>query len=152
LEFDKECRDCQQKERNERKNADRPLAIIRQRAAQAAHDAGASTDFFMIQMNYQGLVEDFRIRLENKAVCCGCGHAFINERDIQIDHILPPRHAQDWARLHTRNPRLFCGSCNRTKGKKSFVQWLDDQEGARLSNLTSQPPPPPDVEQGSFDF
>jgi len=27
------CKDCEQKERNERKNVDRPLAIVRQRAA-----------------------------------------------------------------------------------------------------------------------
>jgi hypothetical protein len=30
---------------------------------------------------------------------------------------------------------LGCGSCNRTKGKKPFAIWLDEQEGARLSNL-----------------
>jgi hypothetical protein len=147
--FHKLCRDCEQIERNEKKNADRPLAIIKGRAATAAHDAGASTDFFMVQMNYRGLIEDFRIRLEDNAVCCGCGHGFMNERDIQIDHILPPRHAQDWARLHTRNLRLFCASCNRAKGKKSFSQWLDDQELARLSNLASKDSPTQEAFRGT---
>jgi hypothetical protein len=61
--------------------------------------------------------------------------SFLNERDVQLEHIEPPRHPQDWARLHARNIRVLCGSCKRTKGRDPFAEWLDDQEGARLSNL-----------------
>ena len=75
--------------------------------------------------------------MTDEGLCKGCGHEFLNERDMQIEHIEPPRPqiAPDWARLHARNLRLCCGSCNRTKGQKPFAQWLDEQEGARLSNL-----------------
>lgn len=89
----------------------------------------------MTQMNYRALVPLLRAMMTPEGLCLACGHAFVNERDIQIEHIEPPRDDKDWARLHARNLRLCCGSCNRTKGKKSFLEWLDEQEGARLSNL-----------------
>jgi hypothetical protein len=129
------CRDCEQKARNEKKNADRPLAIVRQRAAAAATKAGVPFQFMWVQMNYRGLVPYMRAAMSPEGVCLCCGHPFQNERDIQIEHIEPPRGEQDWDRLHARNLRLGCGSCNRTKGKKPFATWLDEQEGARLSNL-----------------
>ncbi len=148
--FDPVCRDCRQKVRNEKKNADRPLSIIKGRAAQAAHKAETSTEFFWTQMNYRGLVPLMRILMSEDGRCLSCGHPFVNERDIQIEHIEPPRHHQDWARLHARNLRLFCGSCNRTKSDKSFVEWLDEQEGARRSNL--EPPPNPyGIQTNLFD-
>ena len=136
--FNPICRDCEQKDRNERKNIDRPLAIIRGRAATAAHKAGVDTEFFMTQMNYLGLVPLMRALMSDEGRCLNCGHAFLNERDIQIEHIEPPRDDQDWARLHARNLRLFCGSCNRVKSNKPFIQFLDEQEQARLSNLESR--------------
>jgi 5-methylcytosine-specific restriction endonuclease McrA len=145
------CRDCQQKERNERKNADRPLAIIRGRAATAAHKAGASTEFFMTEMNYHGLVPLMRILMGDEGRCLNCGHAFVNERDIQIEHIRPARHSQDWARLHARNLRLFCGSCNRTKSDRPFDDWLDEQEDARLSNRKGQEKPVYDDQLSLFN-
>jgi len=157
-QFDKECRDCQQKERNEIKNADRPLAIIKQRAAQAAHKAGTSTEFFMTQMNYGALVPLLRGMMGEDGICLSCGHPFVNERDIQIEHILPPRYEKDWARLHARNTRLFCGSCNRSKSDKPYGEWLDTQEGARLSNLESKDrpgifvEPSADPRQFGFEF
>jgi hypothetical protein len=129
------CRDCEQKARNERKNADRPRAIIEQRAASAASKAGVSRKFFWTQMNYRSLVPEFRGLMTPEGLCKGCWHQFLHERDVQIEHIEPPRFPLDWARLHARNLRLCCGSCNRTKGQKPFSQWLDEQEGARLSNL-----------------
>lgn len=139
------CKDCEQIVRNEKKNADRPLAIIKQRAAAAATKASASTEFFWVQMNYRSLVSELRGLMSPEGLCKGCGHQFLSERDIQIEHIEPPRHPHDWANLHTRNIRLCCGSCNRTKSKKSFQTWLDEQELARLSNLqqpTERTPPP----------
>lgn len=129
------CRDCEQKARNEKKNADRPLTIVKQRAAAAASNAGVSRELFWTQMNYRALVPELRALITPEGLCKGCGHEFLNERDIQIEHIEPPRFSLDWARMHARNLRLCCGSCNRTKGKKPFAQWLDEQEGARLSNL-----------------
>jgi 5-methylcytosine-specific restriction endonuclease McrA len=136
-EFNPVCKACEQKERNERKNADRPFAIIQNRAAIAAHKAGTSREFFMVTMNYQSLVPVLRALMGHEGVCQGCGHSFLNERDIQIEHLAPPRNDQDWARLHARNIRLFCASCNGTKSDTPFETWLDEQEDARLSNLTS---------------
>lgn len=85
-------------------------------------------------MNYQSLVPLLRALMTDEGRCQGCGHEFVNERDIQIEHCEPPQHPQDWARLHTRNLRLFCASCNNSKGKKPFSKWLDDEEERRLSN------------------
>jgi HNH endonuclease len=146
--FSPTCRDCEQKERNERKNEDRPIAIMRQRAATAARKAKVSVDFYWTQMNYAAFVPVLRAMMTAEGKCIGCGHPFLNERDIQIEHLEPPRKEihPDWARLHARNLRLACGSCNRTKGQKPFNQWLDEQEGARLSNLkepTQKPPEQP---------
>jgi len=136
VRFHPVCRDCEQKERNEKKIADRPKAIIEQRARSLASKLGVSFDFVWIQLNYRALVPVLRAMMTSEGLCQGCGHGFLNERDIQIEHLEPPRSDQDWARLHARNLRLGCGSCNRTKGQKPFAQWLDEQEGARLSNLT----------------
>lgn len=133
--FSPNCRDCEQKKRNEKKNADRPLAIIENRARTAARNAGESFEFFWVQMNYRALVPELRALMTTEGLCQCCGHQFLNERDIQIEHCEPPRAYNDWARLHARNLRLACGSCNRTKGQKPFSEWLDEQEGARLSNL-----------------
>jgi hypothetical protein len=76
-------------------NADRVLAIIEQPAATAGHKAGVSTEFFVTQMNYRELVP-IMCELVNRGSCQGCGHSFVNERDIQIEHDFPPRHVQDW--------------------------------------------------------
>jgi len=133
--FRARCKACEQKNRNETKNSDRPRSIIEQRARAAASKAGESLEFFWTQMNYQSLVPMLRAMLTPEGLCCGCGHEFLNERDIQIEHCEPPRHAKDWARLHTRNLRLFCASCNGAKTKKPFAEWLDEQEDARLSHL-----------------
>jgi hypothetical protein len=150
--FASRCKDCEQKLQNEKKNADRARAIIEQRAKTAARKAGESREFFWTQMNYRSLVPVLRALMTDEGLCQGCGHEFVNERDIQIEHCEPPRFPQDWARLHTRNLRLACGSCNRTKSQKRFADWLDEQEGARLSNLKqpSTKPPPREPIQGQL--
>jgi hypothetical protein len=152
--FSPTCRDCEQKLRNEKKNADRPKAIIEQRARTAASKVGKSFNFFWIEMNYRSLVPVLRAMMSEEGSCQACGHAFVNERDIQIEHCEAPRVADDWARLHARNLRLTCGSCNRTKGNKPFSQWLDEQEGARRSHLTENKQQPElQMRQTSmFDF
>jgi len=60
--------------------------------------------------------------------------------------LLPPRDRQDWARLHVRNLRICCGACNNTKGTKALSDWLDEQEGARRSNLENPEKPEEVVE------
>jgi hypothetical protein len=135
LSFSPRCRDCEQKLRNEKKNADRPRAVIEQRTRTAAAKAAVNFDFVWTQLNYRALVPVLRAMMTQEGLCQCCGHQFLHERDIQIEHLEPPRFEKDWARLHARNLRLSCGSCNRTKGKKPYAEWLDEQEGARLSNL-----------------
>lgn len=155
--FSSVCRDCEQKTRNEKKNADRPRAIIEKRAAAAATKAGVSKQFFIMDMNYRALIPILRAFMGDDALCLGCGHSFVNERDIQIEHWYPPRFQRDWALLHTRNLRFTCASCNGTKAHKPPLQWLDEQEGARLSNLqqpsSDMPPASPKLAQASlFDW
>ena len=66
--------------------------------------------------------------------CTCCGHSFLNERDIQIEHREPPRFKNDLAREHACNLGLLCASCNGTKGDKPYAQWLDEQQDIRESN------------------
>lgn len=132
--FDPRCRFCQQKERNERKNEDRPTAIVRDRAATRAHKAGVSVEFFMVNMNYRALIPDLRTALSGEGLCHNCGEAYAGQGDVHIEHIRPPRDERDWERLHARNLRLLCGSCNRVKGRKEFDPWLEEMEAARLAN------------------
>lgn len=143
IRFGRVCRDCEQRQRNEKKNADRPKAIIEGRTRIAAAKAGVSFEFFWVQMNYQALVPLMRAMMTPDALCPCCGHRFLNERDIQIEHCDPPRSVQDWTRLHHRNLRFICGSCNNTKGKKPFLQWLEEQELARISHQKQSTNPPP---------
>jgi len=150
--FNRICKSCEQKERNERKNVDRPLAIIENRAAARATLLGVSRAFMWINMNWRALVAPMRGMMTPEGLCLGCGHPFVNERDIQIDHIEPPRYPQDWAREHARNLMLGCGSCNRVKSNRPFAVHLDDQEHARLSNETNRDDQPRQPEQpGLFD-
>ena len=146
------CKACEQKHRNEKKNANRPLAVIESRASAAANRLRVSREFIMVQMNYRSLVLSVAALLNPEALrpgdepapdalCPCCGHTFRGERDIQIEHIAAPRHDKDWAREHARNLRFICGSCNGTKGAKGYEECLDEQEDARLSNL-EQPSKP----------
>jgi hypothetical protein len=158
VHFDPICRDCQQRERNERKNDDRPKAIIENRAAERASKAGVPKAFFMVNMNWNSLIPEFRAMMSGEGRCTSCGHPFLHERDIQLEHREPPRSPTDWARHHARNIGIFCASCNNPKRNKPYAQWLDEQEECRLSNEAagSLPPgavsvaPVPGVVQGSL--
>jgi 5-methylcytosine-specific restriction endonuclease McrA len=79
---------------------------------------------YLVNMNWAALVPILRAMLDTDGRCLDCGHRFVNERDVQIEHIEPPRTAGDWAREHARNLRLACQSCNGTKGQKPFAAWL----------------------------
>jgi hypothetical protein len=142
--FSPDCRECETKQRNERKIQDRPLWILRERAKDYATKYGVSFDFLWINMNWRALVPPFRaVMTDEEALCTSCGHAYDNERDIQIEHVCPPRNKTDYARLHARNITLRCGSCNRTKSGTPYEAWLDRQEEARLSNEGSPSFSPP---------
>lgn len=132
--FNRLCKDCEQIERNEGKNEDRALSIIDRRAATHARIAGVPKEFFWVNLNYAALVPQMRAMMTPEGRCLSCGHEFLSERDIQIEHREPPRFPQDWARKHARNLGLMCASCNDGKTNKPYSIWLDEQEGARLSN------------------
>jgi hypothetical protein len=133
-EFDLECRACQQKARNIQKNTDRARAIIEGRASVRARELGVTREHLLVRMNWNSLVPILRALMTPEGRCVSCGHVFINERDIQIEHREPPRHDHDWARESARNIGFLCCSCNRAKSNKPFPFWLDEQEDARLSN------------------
>lgn len=88
-------------------------------------------------MNYRALVPVLRALMTDEGLCQCCGHEFLNERDIQIEHLEPPRTSNDWARLHARNLRLACASCNGGKGRTPYSEWLDEQEDTRVSNTAA---------------
>ena len=154
-EFRRICKSCEQIERNENKNEDRPLALMRARTTSHAHRLGVPFHFLWVNMNWRARVPVFRAMQSPEGRCLDCGHRFENERDIQIEHREPPRHPQDWARQHTRNLGLGCKSCNGTKTDKPFAVWLDEQEDARLSNeahrIATDPPPPAVAVQLTFE-
>ncbi len=136
IHFDPLCKDCQQIERNEKLNEDRPLNIIERRTSSHARSLGVPKQFLWVNMNWNSLVPEMRALMTDDGKCRSCGHPFRNERDIQIEHREPPRRefGVDCAREHARNLGIFCQSCNNTKGDKPYALWLDEQEEARLSN------------------
>jgi hypothetical protein len=144
------CRACEQIQRNERKNEDRPFDIIRKRAKAHATKYGVTTDFMWITMNYQSLVPVFRALCSDEGLCNSCGHEFENERDIQLEHRCPPRGVNDYARLHARNIGIYCGSCNNGKKAMPYDEWLDKEEEIRLSNEVGRKSEPP-IQRSFFD-
>ena len=84
-----------------------------------------SVDFFWEDMNYKALVAAFRGTL--RSGCRGCGVAFRTEADVCLIHLVPPRHAQDWARLHACNVGLFCGACAQEVATQTYGAWLDSR-------------------------
>ena len=133
--FDPDCRACQQKARNEAKNEDRPRAIIERRARAMAAKCGTTFDFFWEKLGWKSLVPIYRALTTDPGACCqSCFQGFDHERDIQIEHFLPPRGLDDWARHSARNLRFLCTNCNRVKGTKDPETWLDEEEGARIAN------------------
>lgn len=137
-DFDHDCKACQQVERNKQKNLDRARSIIENRAATRAREIGVSKPFMLVDMNWNSLVPQMRVLMTDEGRCVSCGHAFRNERDIQIEHREPPRFRGDLARESARNIGFLCQSCNVTKQNKAHSEWLDDQEAARLSNTESR--------------
>jgi hypothetical protein len=132
--FSPVCRDCEQKARNEKKNADRPKAIIEQRARSAAAKASTGFDFFWTAMNYRALVPVLRAMMTPEGLCQGCGHKFMNERDIQIETLGSPTHRKGLGALARSKSSARLRFVQSNQGKKLFAEWLDEQEGARKSN------------------
>lgn len=139
-EFDPICKACQQRLRNEKKNADRPREILDRRAAAWANQLGVAKEFLWVDMGWRTLVPLLRAMMTSEGLCPSCGHPFDHERDIQIEHHEPPRSDDDWARHSARNLGILCQCCNATKGDQPFADWLDDQEEARKSNGGSGTP------------
>jgi hypothetical protein len=131
--FHSKCRTCEQTERTGTKNDDRARALVESRATTRARKSKVTKQFVMEDLNYESLIAPMRAFMGDDGLCNNCGHAFLGERDIQLEHREPPRHDQDWARLHARNIGFSCGSCNRPKTNKTYVVWLDEEEDARLS-------------------
>jgi hypothetical protein len=102
---------------------DGSTAAVWQEAIAAARAADVSVNFFWEDMNYKALVACFRGTLESG--CPGCGVAFRTEADVYLIHLVPPRHAQDWARLHARNVGLLCGACAQAVTTQTYGAWLD---------------------------
>jgi hypothetical protein len=125
------CRDCEQTRRTDAKNTDRGAHLIRQRASKRAHAIGVTTDFVLHDLGWITLVPVMRAMLSDPDALCHCGHAFLNERDIQLEHRKPPRTSDDYARHHARNIAIACGSCNQTKRNTGYADWLDKCEDAR---------------------
>ena len=133
------CKACEQIERDKKKNADRAKAIIEARAAQRAREKEGGTKKDLLEkFNWEDLIPMMREYLKPGARCPRCRHAFRNERDIQIEHIFPPRGRDDWSREHRTNLMFLCQSCNSAKGNKPPDQWLDESEATRLSNEYDQ--------------
>jgi hypothetical protein len=137
------CKACEQTERNERKNEDRPFAIMRKRAQTHASKYGVTTEFMWITMNYQSLVPIFRALCSAEGLCNSCGHKFDDEKDVQLEHRCPPRRLNDYARLHARNIGIYCSSCNNGKKAIPYDEWLDKEEDIRLSNESGRKSEPP---------
>jgi len=135
IRFKPLCRACEQIIRNRNKNEDRPRAIIERRARDLAQRCGVAFEFVWDRLGWCSLVPQYRAHITDPDACCpSCFEKFDNERDIQIDHIFPPRRLKDWARHSARNLRFLCTNCNRTKGAKDFGQYLDDEESATVAN------------------
>jgi hypothetical protein len=128
------CKDCELEEKHKRKNEDRALWIVTERTRYYARKYGLSFDFMFKEMNFQSLVPGMRAMMTPEASCTNCGHAFDSEPDIQFDHNSPPRHDNDYARIHARNITLRCASCNGGKSDTPYDDWLDQEEMRRLSN------------------
>lgn len=127
------CKVCEQTNHDRLKNQDRARILIENRCRDWASRLGCSKEFLWSQMNWRSLVPVLRALMTDEGLCQSCGHPFRSERDIQIEHIEPPRHRQDWARHHAANLRLMCGSCNNGKNDQPFATWLDEREANRLS-------------------
>jgi len=115
---------------------------LKERARDHAAKHGLSFEFMWVNMNWRSLVTMARAMMTDEALCSSCGHGFDNERDIQIEHRNPPRFRGDTTRIHARNIGFSCASCNRAKSNMDYDDWLEQQEGARLSNeadLTRKP-------------
>lgn len=135
--FAADCLDCQQKQRNKRKNKDRALWIIKERAQDYARKYGISSKFIWVNMNWRALVAPFRGFMTPEGLCVSCGHKFDSDQDIQLEHREPVRTFPDkidTGRIHARNIAISCASCNRRKSNIPYAEWLDREEEARISN------------------
>jgi hypothetical protein len=109
--------------------------IIDRRAAQLAQTLGVSKEFMLVDMNWRSLALWVRALLSGG--CCSSCASKVEPEDICFEHVEPPRHSRDWERYHARNFYLVCRACAETRGSKSYHEWLDEQEAARLARSSA---------------
>jgi hypothetical protein len=107
------------------RDVDRARTIIEKWARPLAERAGKSFEFFWLEMNYPALVPSMRAAIWDEGCCPNCGRKFINEDDIKIAFMEPPRSETDFERLHAKNVWLICDWCNRRKGETPWQEWIE---------------------------
>jgi hypothetical protein len=124
------CKTCEQTIRVDNKNEDRATDIVDKFAARMASRAGTTKQFMLDEMNLRRLVPDVDTMLRHG--CHYCGEA-VTIDEVEFDHIEPLRNAPpgDLARYHVANVRPADKNCNRFKGGKTFVRFLEENEDAR---------------------
>jgi 5-methylcytosine-specific restriction endonuclease McrA len=71
-------------------------------------------------MSIGSLIDDEKIKMKSSRQCCYCG----KECELTIDHLIPQ--ARGGAESGD-NAVWSCQSCNSSKGKKDFLDWMEDQ-------------------------
>jgi hypothetical protein len=129
-EFDTSCRFHQETKRHQDKSENLALHILTRRADDLARKTHTSRQWILHDkrgpcwIRLLPLLDAF---LRQHAGCLNCGRPFEGTRDVQFDHIHPPRFPDDWARHHARNIRILCGSSNNGKRQKDDDVWIDEQ-------------------------
>lgn len=131
--FRRQCRACEQSERDDRKNENRALLKITASARSHARHWNVTADELLFDLGWAQLEDWVAAAIGGKAKCINCLHSFLGPDDVQIDIRDPVRHADDTARMHVRNVGPLCRSCNIRKSGKPYSQWLDEEEQARQS-------------------
>ena len=162
--IDPSCRFHKESKRHEDKHADLAWHILKSRAGNLARRTGTTLHFVLHDprgpcwIRLLPLLKAFLAQhADEDANCTSCGKRFSREtRDVQLDHIHPPRELPngepDWARHCARNIRILCGSCNNGKSQKPDDVWIDEQyrwqcldvnraEEQRLAIQQQAPPP-----------
>jgi len=107
------------------RDVDRARTIIEKWARALAERAGKSFEIFWLEMNYPALVPSMRAAIWDEGCCPNCGRKFINEEDIKIAFMEPPRSETDLERLHAKNVWLICDWCERRKGETPWQEWIE---------------------------
>lgn len=136
-DYDADCKLWQQTRRVAEKNEDEATRIVETKARRIVNNANKTPGpkitlaFVIGGLNYKSLILMVRAAKAwpDESFCPNCGSLCKPE----FDHREPPRHARDWARLHARNIGPLDHECNSGKNAVPYAEWLDLEEGKRLS-------------------